>query len=244
MITDIKKFTSVFEKIASSKSEDEVFTDFLDMVICALSAGKYEDEYLSIVKRYNRDQVNLFCELLAELIIIMDNNGKGLKDCLGEFFQSHISRGKHGQFFTPETVTDFMSEIVMDKDTTIGKTIMDPCCGSGRMLLSAAKVNRNNFFFGADIDSRCCKMAAINLCLNGLRGEAAHMNSLSMEHWGGYTISFTPVFPRIPVITKLSPNEGVIINTVPFNKGSTEKQEQSPVQQNNIITVTQTKLEL
>jgi len=244
MITDIKNFTATFNKIAPSKSEDEVFTDFLDMVICALSAGKYEEEYLSIVKRYHRDQVNYFCELLAELIIVMDDNGKGLKDCLGEFFQSHISRGRNGQFFTPETVTDFMSQIIMDKDTTIGKTIMDPCCGSGRMLLSAAKVNRNNYFFGADLDSRCTKMTAINLCLNGLQGEVAHMNSLSMEHWGGYTISFIPIFPRIPVITKLPANEGVIINTAPFSKVGNEKQEHPPVQQNNIITITQTKLEL
>ncbi|MGP8215549.1 MAG: N-6 DNA methylase [Bacteroidia bacterium] len=244
MMTDIKKFTAVFERIAHSKSEDEVFTDFLDMVICALSAGKYEEEYLSIVKRYKLDEVNYFCELFAELIIIMDNDGSGLNDCLGEFFQSHISRGKHGQFFTPVHVSDFMAQIIMDEDTTACKTIMDPCCGSGRMLLSAAKVNRNNYFFGADLDYRCCKMAAINMCLNGLQGEVAWMNSLSLEHWGGYAILPAPASMRIPVITRLAANEGVLKATAAFSKTGKEKQEQPPVRQNNIITITQTKLEL
>jgi type I restriction-modification system DNA methylase subunit len=244
MMIDIKKFITIFERIARSKSEDTVFSDFLDIVICALSAGKYEEEYLSIVKRYQKEEVNLFCELLAEMVIIMDNNGAGLNDCLGEFFQGNISRGKNGQFFTPSHVTDFMSEIVMDKGTTVRKTIMDPCCGSGRMLLSAAKVNRNNYFFGADIDSRCIKMCAINLCLNGLPGEVAHMNSLSLEHWGGYSIGYLDSFTRIPVITKLPANEGIIINTAPFNRTDTENRERPTIQQGNVITITQTKLNL
>jgi len=240
-MTDIKSFISTFNRIARSKSEDQVFSDFLDMVICALSAGMYEEEYLSIVKRYARDEVNLFCDLLAELIVVMDDNGAGLNDCLGEFFQGNISRGKNGQFFTPIHVSDFMAEITMDKDTTTGKTIIDPCCGSGRVLLSAAKVNRNNLFHGADLDYRCVKMTAINMCLNGLQGEVAWMNSLSMEHWGGYSIEYMSSFTRIPVITKLPANQGVIINTAPFNK--TNSKSTTP-EQNNIITITQTKLDL
>ncbi|MGP8217707.1 MAG: hypothetical protein ACLQQ4_19210, partial [Bacteroidia bacterium] len=79
---DIKNFTATFNRIAHSKSEDSVFTDFLDMVICALSFSQYEEEYLSIVKRYKKEEVNLFCELLAEMLIIMDNEGTGLQDCL------------------------------------------------------------------------------------------------------------------------------------------------------------------
>jgi len=239
---DIKNFTATFNKIAQSKSEENVFTDYLDMVICALSAGKHEEEYLSIVKHYKKEEVNLFCELLAEMIIIMDDGGKGLVDCLGEFYQTNLSRGKHGQFFTPQHVSDFMAQITMDKDTAVGKRIIDPCCGSGRMLLSSAKVNRNNLFYGADLDSRCVKMCAINLCLNGLPGEVAHMNSLSSEHWGGYTIEFMQPYLKVPIITKLPANQGVIYNSAPFKKS--EKQEQPPVQQNNIITITQTKLEL
>ncbi|MGP8215760.1 MAG: N-6 DNA methylase [Bacteroidia bacterium] len=241
MVTDIKNFTATFNRIAHSKAEDAVFTDFLDMVICALSLGQYEEEYLEIVKRYKKEEVNLFCELLAQAAIIMDDGGIGLKDCLGEFFQNHITRGRNGQFFTPEHICDFMAQINMDKETTVGKTILDPCCGSGRMLLSAAKVNRNNYFYGADIDARCVKMTAINLCINALPGEVAWMNSLSGEHWGGYTIGYKNAVP-IPVITKLPANEGVIYNSAP-HYGVRKRQEELPtIQSPQMITLTQTKL--
>ena len=225
MITDISDFVKTFKKIAISKSDESVFTDFLDISICTLSAGQYEEEYLSIVKRYKKEEVGLFCELFAHMIMVMDDNGAGLTDCLGEFFEQNLSRGKHGQFFTPEHVCDFMAAIVNPEEND--KRILDPACGSGRMLLSAAKINRNNYFFGADIDSTCCKMAAINLCLNGMIGEIAWMDSLGGRdyHWSGYSISHAYTPARIPIIRKLAAGEGIIINSEPYsrNKSITEK---------------------
>ncbi len=238
MITDIKKFTATFDKIAHGKSQGSVFTDFLDMVICALSLGAYEEEYLLIVKKYKREEVDLFCELLAELLIIMDNDGAGLKDVLGEFYQLNLSNKKAGEFFTPPHVAELMAQMTMDETTRV-KTIIDPCCGAGIMLLGAAKVNRDNYFFGADISHTSCKMCAINLCLNNLVGEVAWMNTLSGEHFSAYTIARTQAYPRVPIIRKLPANEGVIYNSAPFNRAQESQQEER-----KIITVTQAKLEL
>ncbi|MGP8214230.1 MAG: N-6 DNA methylase, partial [Bacteroidia bacterium] len=149
-----------------------------------------------------------------------------------------ISRGKNGQFFTPEHVCDAMSAMLINKGEQ-NKTILDPCCGSGRMLLSAAKISRDNTFYGADIDYRCVKMTAINLCLNALPGEVAWMNTLSMEHWGGYTIGYTDPRLRIPIITKLSANEGILYNRAPINEKA-GKQIDPP----KVITIIQPKLDL
>jgi type I restriction-modification system DNA methylase subunit len=71
------------------------------------------------------------------------------------------------------------------------ETILDPACGSGRMLLAAAKINRHNTFFGADLDGTCCKMALINMLLNSLQGEISHMKSLSKEFFRGYKVKTT-----------------------------------------------------
>jgi hypothetical protein len=237
MITDIKKFTTTFNKIAHNKSEEVVFTDYLDMVICALSGGKYEEEYLAIVKRYKREDIDMFCELMAEMLIVMDNGGLGLADCLGEFYQTNLSRGKNGQFFTPEHVCAAMSAMLNNKEDR-NKTILDPCCGSGRMLLSAAKVSRHNHFFGADVDHRCVKMTVINLCLNGLRGEVAWMNSLSLEHWGGYVVYYDNTRMYVPTIRKLSAKEGYIYDGV---MSRTQKENKEP--QPNTATVIQTKFD-
>ena len=67
-----------------------------------------------------------------------------------------------------------------------GATVLDPACGSGRILLSALKSQREIEVFGCDVDNRCVSMATINLFLNGATGYTFRMNSLSMEVWSGY----------------------------------------------------------
>ena len=70
-----------------------------------------------------------------------------------------------------------------------GKSVFDPACGSARMLLSCAKLNHKNYFFGADNSDTCAKMAVLNFFLNGLKGEVSWMNSLTMEWYGGWHIN-------------------------------------------------------
>jgi hypothetical protein len=52
------------------------------------------------------------------------------------------------------------------------KTVSDPCCGSGRMLIAAAELQPNWHFVGQDVDFRCTQMTAINLAL---RNNYAHV---------------------------------------------------------------------
>jgi hypothetical protein len=237
MATDITKFTEIFDKITYGKSEEEVFDDFLTILICCLSGERYEDEYLSIVSKYTKETFCIFPKLAGEMVNIMDNDGRGLTDCLGEFFTSRITKGRNGQFFTPIHITDFMGMILLDENT-IGKKVFDPACGSGRMLLSAAKVSRRNRFYGADIDHRCCKMTAINFCLNRMIGEVAWMDTLKFEHWGGYTIFLDETRNFIPAIKKLQANEGYIYNNSFFTPAK------KPVKENETSPTTQIKLNL
>ena len=51
-----------------------------------------------------------------------------------------------------------------------GKTVHDPCCGSGRLLLAAAKADRSRKFYGWDIDLQCVRMTALNLAFQNLYG--------------------------------------------------------------------------
>ena len=61
------------------------------------------------------------------------------------------------------------------------KTVADPCCGSGRMLLAAADVQPHWDFVGQDIDLRCVRMTAINMALRNLYGHVIWGNSLGTE---------------------------------------------------------------
>lgn len=58
-----------------------------------------------------------------------DVKGIAFEQFLGKTF-----RGELGQFFTPRTIVDFMTEIL---DPQEGELICDPCCGSGGFLIKA-----------------------------------------------------------------------------------------------------------
>jgi type I restriction-modification system DNA methylase subunit len=83
-----------------------------------------------------------------------------------------------------------MAEIANPKGQ---ETVIDPCCGSGRMLLGAIKVTREEgqdpYCFGADIDKTCVKMCAINLFLYGIQGEVACMNSITNDFYFAYKLA-------------------------------------------------------
>jgi len=175
-----KDFEKLFDKISYGLSEWSVFNNFLDMCIYAFSLGKYEEQYLEIVKGYPKEKVNQLAELLSLLVLSMtgeinstetteNNYSAGAKDILGELYELRFSNSRSGQFFTPQPIADFMAmSICGDSKEFEHKTVCDPACGSGRMLLAAKKINPFNRFYGADLDETCCKMAAINLFLNGV----------------------------------------------------------------------------
>jgi type I restriction-modification system DNA methylase subunit len=81
-----------------------------------------------------------------------------------------------------------MAIMQIGNDLQPNQTVYDCACGSGRMLLAAAKINRHVRLYGADLDITCCKMALLNMLLNSLRGEIAHMNSLSNDFYTGFKV--------------------------------------------------------
>ena len=171
-------------------SREQIFDDFLTMAVCALAGGTREEEYLQVVKPYCEGQqgkrsVDRLATLFADVVRIMDETRA---DLLGDIFQGAITRGQHGQFFTPDPICELMARLA-DHDEP-GKTVCDPCCGSGRILLAAAEIDRNRFFVGQDTDLRCVKITAINLALWNLYGRVIWGNSLTNDRKRVYETGF------------------------------------------------------
>jgi hypothetical protein len=171
-----------------------VFDDLLTIAVCALAGGTREEEYLQTVKPYIEGDVgnraiDRLVAVFGQIVIIMDETRS---DVLGDIFQGAITRGQNQQFFTPDPICDLMARLTDSAESREGasagsadaaemKTICDPCCGSGRLLLAAARVNRNRYFVGQDIDHRCAKITAINLALWNLYGKVVWGNTLTNE---------------------------------------------------------------
>lgn len=176
----------------------KVFNDLLTISICSfhrtniqsrLQEKDAENEklYMETIKSYDSEDLNILGQALGILQLnVLDNP---YSDILGEYFMCFITKGQNGQYFTPEPVCKMMASIQGADPEAEGNRVLDPACGSGRMLLSYAETSYRNYFFGADNSNTCAKMATLNFFLNGLNGEVAWMNSLSMEWFGGWHIN-------------------------------------------------------
>ncbi len=105
-------------------------------------------------------------------------------DLFGDTYMALASKDKArlGQFFTPMNVamlSAFLTESKAEKET---ENILDPCCGSGRMLLAKHKLHPATVCVGSDLDLTCVKMTTLNFCLNKIRGCVYHMDGLTLDY--------------------------------------------------------------
>jgi len=203
-------FSETIFKIAHRFSLAQVFDDFLMMAIAACTINPetklsyYEEEYLTTIAKYKDSDLRFeFPNAFAQFIQEMEErfHSDSGSNVLGEFFEQHISNGRNGQFFTPQHVCDFMASITHSaKENNIEDTrplrILDPACGSGRMLIASHKImGRGHEYYGIDIDRTCVKMCALNFFLNGIwRSEVMCANALMPNDFViAYRISLLPL---------------------------------------------------
>jgi hypothetical protein len=184
-----------------------VFDDFLTLSICAMGqnpqTGKSFDEdlYLETIEKYKSEPglINGFSRLLALLTTEMEerwDSGDGY-DVLGEFYEQNLYRKGASQYFTPWPICLFMAKSFAEQSSEQNKIlrILDPCCGSGRMLMASQKCHgQKHEFYGIDLDHTCVKMTAVNLFLSGLfRSEVLCADALVPEDFRvSYKTSFLP----------------------------------------------------
>jgi type I restriction-modification system DNA methylase subunit len=139
-------------------SRGQVFEDFLTVTKCSLAGGTMEDEYFAVLEKgYKKGKrgkrgIDTLKDAFHKLIDAMETTGQ---DILGDVFTGAISYAEHGQFFTPDSVCELMGAMSVPTERTAEpRTINDPACGSGRMLLSVAKRQPHWEFTGQDVDTR------------------------------------------------------------------------------------------
>ena len=195
------------EKVSYSIGFHNIFSDWIDLILNSLLSltenitkenfmeklkrnklgGRYEKRYLGITEKYKSDKkigerpIDYLC---SAWINLLKETIKKQEDILGEIYMQKITRGEAGQFFTPTHITNMMAEMVSE----IKGKVSDPCCGSGRFLISASKKNKNAEFHGIDLDDRCVKMCAINMWIFNLNAKIKLGDSLSNKFYKQYII--------------------------------------------------------
>ena len=117
------------------------------------------DELLSewIKKSSNQSNLNKLINFYSQYEILNFDD-----DILGAFYQSvqNISqKSNSGSYYTP-------SELLSEIKIPLNKTALDPCCGSGGILLNIlTKAHDPSKIFARDIDETALKICYINLAL-------------------------------------------------------------------------------
>ena len=95
-----------------------------------------------------------------------------------------------GEFFTPQEVSELLTRMAVAGKTEVNK-VYDPACGSGSLLLKAAKIlgkdNVRQGFFGQEINLTTYNLCRINMFLHDIdydKFDIAHEDTLvNPRHW-------------------------------------------------------------
>lgn len=160
------------------RSFSDLFSDFMDAALAMMcnNPSEHQQKLLQTLFSDERKKAAFLNALTA-----YGEAAENYHDPLGEMFMMRISHGQNGQFFTPETVCDFMARIMEPR----GETLNDPCCGSGRLMLaglkSARELGDEPIIFANDLSYTCSQMCLMNLLFNSARGEVSCGDALRMD---------------------------------------------------------------
>ena len=123
---------------------------------------------LGPTKDRNRRLKNLLSDF--EVLDLRPSNLEG-NDIIGDAYEFLIGKfasdagKKAGEFYTPSEVSTLLAKLVEPKD---GERICDPTCGSGSLLLKAAKEvgSKNVSLYGQEVNGSTWALARMNMFLH------------------------------------------------------------------------------
>jgi len=199
-----KEFINGFDRLARKYDRHKVFADIITASAISIQNSmrhwmpeqryqSLENEYLSIVQRYTREETELICRLFALTVQMMEENGMP-EDVLGPLYMElELGNGNVGQFFTPPEIAEMMAQISYgDALESMEKPFIkleEPACGAGCMILAFAKVmqskghsiNERLWVQAIDVHRTTALMCYVQMSLWHLPGRVIVGNSLSME---------------------------------------------------------------
>lgn len=178
----LEDLSAILKHIESSTmghaSEDDFEGLFEDLDLGSSKLGKTES------------QKN---ELIAKVLIHLDKIDFRLADTeadvLGDAYEYLIGQfasgagKKAGEFYTPQEVSTILAKIVTTGKKSL-KSVYDPTCGSGSLLLRVAKeVEDVGSFYGQEMNPTTYNLARMNMILHGVHYQRFDLkNEDTLEH--------------------------------------------------------------
>jgi len=156
-----KVLTNIEQSTMGAESEEDFGNLFADLDLSSHKLGKSES-----------DKNELIVKVLAHLETIDFDLENTESDVLGDAYEYLIGKfasgagKKAGEFYTPQQVSSVLAQLV-----TVGKkevkSVYDPTCGSGSLLLRVAKEVKNvAAFYGQEMNPTTYNLCRMNMIMH------------------------------------------------------------------------------
>jgi type I restriction enzyme M protein len=192
---------AITESTLGTDSQDDFQNLFDDMDLASSKLG-----------RDVKSRSKLIAKIVASINQIPFLHDNVEIDVLGDAYEYMISQfaanagKKAGEFYTPQQVSKILAKIV-----TIGKSdlksVYDPTCGSGSLLLRVAKEANVRKFYGQELTSTTYNLARMNMLLHDVsyqNFDIRNDNTLEIPHH--LDMRFEAVVANPPYSAKWSAN--------------------------------------
>lgn len=153
------------DSAAGHESEEDFVNLFEDVDLHSSKLGKSMD-----------DKNGLLSKILLHLSEIDFQLEDEEKDILGDAYEYLIGKfassagKKAGEFYTPQQVSKILAKIVTLGKTRL-KTVYDPTCGSGSLLLRVSREAEISDFYGQELNQTTYNLARMNMILHDVKYE-------------------------------------------------------------------------
>ena len=144
-------------------SEEDYENLFEDMDLNSSKLGKTPEARNAIIAKVltHLDKIDFKLEH-TELDVL----GDAYEYLIGQFASG--AGKKAGEFYTPQEVSKILAKVVTTGKSKL-KSVYDPTCGSGSLLLRVAKeVEEVNNFYGQEMNRTTYNLARMNMILHGV----------------------------------------------------------------------------
>lgn len=164
ILADLQKILTNIQLSTMGTQSEEDFEDlFSDMDLNSNNLGRTAEARNAIIVKVlvHLDEIDFKLEH-TELDVL----GDAYEYLIGQFASG--AGKKAGEFYTPQEVSKILAKIVTTGKNRL-KSVYDPTCGSGSLLLRVAReVKDVNNFYGQEMNRTTYNLARMNMILHGV----------------------------------------------------------------------------
>lgn len=207
ILEDLQRIlTNIQLSTMGTESEEDFDNLFEDMDLNSTKLGKTPDARNAIIAKVmtHLDKIDFNLQN-SELDVL----GDAYEYLIGQFASN--AGKKAGEFYTPQEVSMILAKIVTTGKQKL-KTVYDPTCGSGSLLLRVARqVKSVGHFYGQEMNRTTYNLARMNMILHGVHYRQFDIKQEdTLEHPQHIDFEFEAIVANPPFSAQWSANAGLL----------------------------------